>query len=112
MQKNYKDPNLRDVAREKAKAVKAKHDQPKYRDRAAERRVMHNQPDMPMPETSGETSSKKRHAEGPPPPPSPPPVPVNPGEDENNVGNKLLRMMGWQAGSGLGTDGEGRVEPM
>lgn len=101
-----------DVAREKAKAAKSKQELPKYRDRAAERRVMHNQPDIPLPEPSAEAANRKRHAEGPPPPPSPPPPPVNPGEDESNVGNKLLRMMGWQAGTGLGQDGEGRVEPM
>ena len=96
------------------KAAKAKHDeqeQPKYRDRAAERRVMHNQPDMPE-ASGGESTTKRRHAEGPPPPPTPPPPPINPGEDENNVGNKLLRMMGWQAGTGLGTEGDGRVEPV
>ena len=112
LQRNFKDPNLRDVAREKAKAAKSKQELPKYRDRAAERRVMHNQPDIPLPEPSAEAANRKRHAEGPPPPPSPPPPPVHPGEDENNVGNKLHRMMGWQAGTGLGQDGEGRVEPM
>jgi hypothetical protein len=37
---------------------------------------------------------------------------VNPGQDEANVGNKLLKIMGWKEGSGLGTDGEGRVDPM
>lgn len=42
------------------------------------------------------------------------PVPsvVNPGEDETNVGNKLLKMMGWKEGTGLGSSAEGRVEPM
>ncbi|THG99730.1 hypothetical protein EW026_g2654, partial [Hermanssonia centrifuga] len=79
----------------------------------SERRIMHNQPDIPLPEgTASKVSAKKRQAEGPPPPPSPPPPPLNPGEDENNVGNKLLRMMGWTEGTGLGTDGEGRVEPI
>lgn len=73
---------------------------------------MHNQPDMPVPESSSKGAGKKRHAEGPPAPPSPPPPPVNPGEDQNNVGNRLLRMMGWTEGTGLGQDGEGRVEPM
>lgn len=111
-QKNYKDVNLREVAREKAKVAKANAEQPKYRDRASERRIMHNQPDMPVPEGSSKSTGKKRHAEGPPPPPSPPPPPVNPGEDQNNVGNRLLRMMGWTEGTGLGQDGEGRVEPM
>jgi RNA-binding protein 5/10 len=37
---------------------------------------------------------------------------VNPGQDETNVGNKLLRMMGWKEGTGLGVDGDGRVDPM
>ncbi|KAI0811192.1 hypothetical protein BC629DRAFT_1479565 [Irpex lacteus] len=114
--KNYKDAALRDVAREKARAAKAKTEQPKYRDRASERRVMHNQPDIPLPEPNAVTgkpgAAKKRFAEGPPPPASPPPPPVNPGEDTSNVGNKLLRMMGWKEGTGLGTDGEGRVEPI
>ncbi|TCD59819.1 hypothetical protein EIP91_011398 [Steccherinum ochraceum] len=112
--RNYADAALRDVAREKVKAAKAKasSDQPKYRDRASERRIMHNQPDAPLPENAKPAAAKKRHAEGPPPPPSPPPPPVNPGQDENNVGNKLLKMMGWKEGTGLGTDGEGRVEPI
>jgi len=115
--KNFKDANLRDVAREKAKAAKAKiAEQPKYRDRASERRIMHNQPDIPLPENSSATAKpgngKKRFAEGPPPPASPPPAPTFPGEDTSNVGNKLLRMMGWTEGSGLGQDGEGRVEPI
>jgi hypothetical protein len=117
--KNFKDTNLRDVARQKAegarktsafKAVEA--EQPKYRDRASERRIMHNQPDIPLPENISAASKKKRYTEGPPPPPSPPPAPPAPGKDENNVGNKLLKMMGWKEGSGLGTDGDGRVDPI
>lgn len=73
---------------------------------------MHNQPDVPLPDNIVSTVGKKRRqVEGPPPPPSPPPV-VNPGQDEANVGNKLLKIMGWKEGSGLGTDGEGRVDPM
>jgi len=55
---------------------------------------------------------KKRQAEGPPPPPSPPPPPVNPGQDETNVGNKLLKMMGWTEGTGLGSTGDGIVDPI
>lgn len=87
---------------------------PKYRDRASERRVMHNQPDAPVPSGSGGgvSSSGRRSAPGPPKPPSPPPPPLNPGQDDSNVGNKLLKMMGWTEGSGLGTNGEGRVDPM
>ncbi|KAJ7940902.1 hypothetical protein B0H13DRAFT_2648427 [Mycena leptocephala] len=114
--KNFKDPNLRDVARQKLAARQASSstaEQPKYRDRASERRVLFNQPDAPVPEKdASKAGGKKRQAEGPPPPPSPPPPPVNPGQDENNVGNKLLKMMGWTEGTGLGTTGEGRVDPI
>lgn len=85
-------------------------DQPKYRDRASERRVMHNQPDVPMAENDSKPG--KKTTEGPPPPPSPPPPPINPGQDQNNMGNKLLKMMGWKEGTGLGSTGEGRVDPV
>jgi len=90
---------------------------PKYH-RASERRVIYGQPDAPAPsnELGGSSSAggRRRHAEGPSPPPkipTPPPV-LNPGEDENNVGNKLLKKMGWSAGTGLGLSGEGRVDPV
>lgn len=73
---------------------------------------MHNQPDIPRPVPGEVPAPAKRKSEGPPPPPSPPPPPLNPGKDENNVGNKLLKMMGWKEGQGLGTGGEGRVDPM
>ncbi|XP_075511969.1 SUPPRESSOR OF ABI3-5 isoform X2 [Primulina tabacum] len=32
--------------------------------------------------------------------------------DENNVGNRMLRNMGWHEGLGLGKDGSGMVEPV
>lgn len=118
-QKNFKDANLREVARQKVEAAQkattlkvAEAEQPKYRDRASERRIMHNQPDVPLPENITTVSKKKRFAEGPPPPASPPPASLAPGKDANNVGNKLLKMMGWKEGSGLGTDGDGRVDPV
>ncbi|KAG8217416.1 hypothetical protein J3R82DRAFT_5558 [Butyriboletus roseoflavus] len=117
--KNFKDANLRDVARQKVEAARktstpkvTETELPKYRDRASERRIMHNQPDVPLPENITTAPKKKRFAEGPPPPPSPPPAPLAPGKDENNVGNKLLKMMGWKEGSGLGTEGDGRVDPI
>lgn len=110
-QKNFKDTNLREIAHQKVLARKsAVPDQPKYRDRASERRVLFNQPDTPMPEKDPGKPTKKRQVEAPPPPPPPPTL--NPGQDEKNVGNKLLKMMGWKEGSGLGTEGDGRVEPM
>lgn len=73
---------------------------------------MHNQPDTPMPDMPATSVAKKTQVEKPPPSPSPPPPHVNPGQDQNNVGNKLLKMMGWTEGTGLGTTGEGRTEPM
>jgi len=118
LQKNFKDANLREVARQKVLASRktagaASADPPKYRDRASERRVMHNQPDVPVPSGSDkEKQGKKKHGDGPPRPPTPPTAPVHPAEDQSNVGNKLLKMMGWTEGSGLGTEGDGRVEPI
>ncbi|XP_065850651.1 SUPPRESSOR OF ABI3-5 isoform X2 [Euphorbia lathyris] len=32
--------------------------------------------------------------------------------DESNVGNRMLRSMGWQEGLGLGKDGSGMIEPV
>lgn len=117
--RNFKDPNLRDVARGKVKAAQtateansARASIPKYRDRASERRIMHNQPDVPLPEGVEDKRKQRRTAEGPTRPPTPPPPPVNPGQDESNVGNKLLRMMGWKEGTGLGIEGDGRVDPV
>ncbi|KZT66709.1 hypothetical protein DAEQUDRAFT_752028 [Daedalea quercina L-15889] len=105
--------NESDLHKASLTAIRAKMDQPKYRDRASERRVMHNQPDAPLPsEATHKAISKRKHAEGPPKPPTPPPAPVEPAKDQNNIGNRLLKMMGWQEGTGLGTDGEGRVDPI
>ena len=85
-------------------------EQPKYRDRASERRILFNQPDAPVPEKDA-GSTKKRLVETTSRPATPP-LPVNPGKDQRNVGNKLLKMMGWKEGTGLGSDGDGRVDPM
>ncbi|KAL5532946.1 hypothetical protein ACEPAF_4720 [Sanghuangporus sanghuang] len=125
--KNFKDASLREIAREKARAAKKKEEKSdgqadqttsksQYRDRASERRTLFNQPDVPLPEggTQAKGGNGKRSAEVPPSVPSPPaPVPAAaPGKDENNVGNKLLKIMGWTEGTGLGTGGEGRVDPI
>lgn len=61
-----------------------------------------------MPDKDGKVLGKKHSFEGPPSPPRP----VEPGKDESNVGNKLLKLMGWKEGQGLGSEGEGRVDPM
>jgi RNA-binding protein 5/10 len=125
LQQNYADAKLREVARGKVAASLQKAaaasaalaptatalEAPKYRDRASERRVMHNQPEAPQ-LAPADPAKRKGRADGPPPPPSPPPPPVAPGKDEKNVGNRLLKMMGWTEGQGLGAEGEGRVDPV
>jgi len=75
---------------------------------------MHGQPDVPLPDPSGPSSSAKPKVTGPPlpTPKAPTPPPPEPAKDENNIGNKLLKKMGWNAGSGLGASGEGRVDPV
>lgn len=71
---------------------------------------MHNQPEVPTLATTEKEKRKHQHEEAVKEPP--PALHLNPGEDSSNVGNKLLKRMGWQEGSGLGTSGEGRVEPV
>jgi len=92
-------------------------DQPKYRDRAAERREVFNQPEKPhymdRVALSIPTGPPKRKFVEGPKEPSPPPEPgLAPGMDEGNKGNTLLTKMGWAAGTGLGKEKEGRVEPI
>jgi len=115
MQKNLRDESLRQIAWDKAAATRdalGDADGPKYRDRAQERRALHHQPDGPVPEESSVAAKPKRRADAPPPPPPPPAAPPAPAKDTSNVGNKLLQKMGWSLGTGLGTEGEGRVDPM
>lgn len=83
-----------------------------YRDRALERCILFSQRDVPVLESVTTLSGGNRRAEGPPPASFPPPPPVAPGKDESNIWNKLLKLMGWKEGTGLGTEGEGRVDPM
>lgn len=109
---------MRDVARQKLNARRAaaggpQVDQPKYRDRASERRVLFNQPDVPLPEKDAQAGKVgKRRPDALDPIPLPPKPALNPGQDDSNIGNKLLKMMGWKEGTGLGSTGEGRTEPM
>ena len=121
VQKNAQDKKLCEVARKKVAARKAKDAgtteggapvQPKYRDRALERRALFNQPDFPVPESSTNVTPAMSSMRRATPPPPPPPPALHPGQDQSNVGNKLLKRMGWQEGTGLGVEGEGRVDPM
>jgi len=82
-----------------------------YRDRAAERRVTHHQPDRPNPLEMNLTAPGPRRFEAPRAP-SPPPVAVAPGQDSANKGNMLLAKMGWKEGTGLGAGADGRVDPV
>jgi len=70
--------------------------------------VVFNQPDRPPAEHLTAPNPLKRKAEGP----LPPEPAAEPGKDETNKGNMLLAKMGWQAGTGLGKEGDGRVEPV
>ncbi|KZV65850.1 hypothetical protein PENSPDRAFT_756163 [Peniophora sp. CONT] len=120
--KNLADATLCAAARKKVQAVNGankseekKEEERKYRDRASERRVIYGQPDVPLPDPS---SSSTRHPTKPATQsqsqasPTPPPQ-VNPGEDSSNIGNKLLKAMGWKEGTGLGVEGnEGRTAPV
>jgi RNA-binding protein 5/10 len=123
VQKNYTDQRLRDLAHQKAGLSKSAvaavaSEQPKYRDRASERRIMHHQPDVPLP-SEQDNPAKKRHVDGTTtaqstaglPQLSPPPH-AHPGNDDTNIGNKLLKKMGWREGTGLGWGGEGITEPL
>ena len=71
---------------------------------------MHHQPDKPAREES--SAPKRKFAEGPKPPPPPPAPALELGKDDSNRGNQLLAKMGWKTGVGLGTSGDGRVDPI
>ena len=54
-----------------------------------------------------EIQTKKRQRKAAAAAPPPPPAPISSG-----IGHKLLQMMGWSSGEGLGKEGQGRVEPV
>lgn len=79
-----------------------------YRDRASERREKVGSEPMPVETDDWEdTSSHKRpridHSLAVHPPAAPVPLMA----DAANIGNLLIRKMGWSEGSGLGRDGSG-----
>ncbi|GLT57696.1 hypothetical protein SLA2020_306500 [Shorea laevis] len=108
--------------------------QTSYRDRAAERRSLYgssssigdNLSDLELGNSNQDSAFKKISSD---PMPFPPGVGGGRGVmsddvqsyevitadkaiDEKNVGNRMLRSMGWQEGLGLGKDGSGMVEPV
>ncbi|KAL3684871.1 hypothetical protein R1sor_002893 [Riccia sorocarpa] len=103
-----------------------------YRDRAAERRSLYGSSlpgdiggdidskdksgrgrglDMPFPPGVGTKSSVNPTLAGPEVE-SYEVISAEKALDERNVGNRMLRSMGWQEGSGLGKEGTGIVEPV
>ncbi|KAG6547441.1 hypothetical protein Mapa_010889 [Marchantia paleacea] len=104
-----------------------------YRDRAAERRSLYGSSlpgdasgdidvkdkgskgrglDMPFPPGVGAKSSGANAALAGPEVQSFEVISAEKALDERNVGNRMLRNMGWQEGSGLGKEGTGIVEPV
>ncbi len=75
-----------------------------YRDRAKERRLKYNEPDVPPANRLKENYMKAREATVT----YEQPTRMKIGDD--NVGNKLLQKMGWQEGMGLGKKNQGRTD--
>ncbi|KAK9121550.1 hypothetical protein Syun_019167 [Stephania yunnanensis] len=119
--------------------VSAQREQPQtaYRDRAAERRSLYgssssigdNMPELGLGDSNRDPEFKKGSLSDAGVMPFPPGVggrgasegnsvqsyeviTADKAIDESNVGNRLLRSMGWQEGLGLGKDGSGITEPV
>ncbi|KAJ1558563.1 hypothetical protein HK096_010191 [Nowakowskiella sp. JEL0078] len=70
-----------------------------YRNRAAERRHLYGQPKRPQHGVKREREVVREE-------------PTKDGIGESNIGNKMLRSMGWKEGEGLGRDRSGIVNPI
>lgn len=101
--KNLEDKNLVLKAIQDLKAV-GKEPTSNYRDRAKERRLVHNQPNKPkansnQPRKKTQSSAKENE----------PPKEPTPSKPAMSKGAGLLAKMGWSAGAGLGAEGAGRT---
>ncbi|KAA8526580.1 hypothetical protein F0562_008217 [Nyssa sinensis] len=85
-----------------------------YRDRAAERRSLYgssssigdNLPELGIGDLNRDLAFKRGNIQ------SYEVITADKAIDESNVGNRMLRNMGWHEGSGLGKDGIGMIEPV
>ena len=74
-----------------------------YRDRAAERREQFGQPDKPvLPGYGSHGKAPASWAE----------QPTKDGIKDDNIGNKMLKSMGWVEGQGLGRNAQGITAPV
>ncbi|KAI1714160.1 g-patch domain-containing protein [Ditylenchus destructor] len=84
------------------------HQEPQYRDRAKERRQLHGygDPDPSGLTSGGEHEGESRATEALAAHKAATPL------DESNIGNKMLKSMGWSEGKGLGRHSQGIVNPL
>ncbi|XP_048577225.1 RNA-binding protein 5 isoform X1 [Nematostella vectensis] len=95
------------MTEEQREEYERKEREAKYRDRAKERREKYGQPD-----SSSNYAPPNRKRKAGFTPTSPYEQPTKAKIPENNIGNQMLKAMGWSEGRGLGKEGQGIVNPI